>query len=38
MLFLWYQENGEAGPRALGNRSILMDPRIVNGKTKKLIE
>jgi len=27
-----YQENGEAGPRALGNRSILMDPRIKNGK------
>jgi carbamoyltransferase len=24
----WYQENGEIGPRALGNRSILMDPRI----------
>jgi len=31
---LWYQEHGEAGPRALGNRSILMDPRIVNGKQK----
>lgn len=29
---LWYQENGEVGPRALGNRSILMDPRIPNGK------
>jgi carbamoyltransferase len=28
----WYQENGEVGPRALGNRSILMDPRIKNGK------
>jgi carbamoyltransferase len=22
----WYQGNGEIGPRALGNRSILMDP------------
>jgi carbamoyltransferase len=30
----WYQGNGEIGPRALGNRSILMDPRIVNGKEK----
>jgi carbamoyltransferase len=29
----WYQGNGEAGPRALGNRSILMDPRIANGRT-----
>ena len=28
----WYQGNGEVGPRALGNRSILMDPRIKNGK------
>lgn len=28
----WYQGNGELGPRALGNRSILMDPRILNGK------
>jgi carbamoyltransferase len=28
----WYQGNGELGPRALGNRSILMDPRIKNGK------
>jgi carbamoyltransferase len=28
----WYQGNGEIGPRALGNRSILMDPRISNGK------
>ena len=28
----WYQGNGEVGPRALGNRSILMDPRIRNGK------
>lgn len=31
---LWYQENGEVGPRALGNRSILMDPRISYGKEK----
>ena len=30
----WYQGNGEAGPRALGNRSILMDPRVEQGKTK----
>ena len=30
----WYQGNGEIGARALGNRSILMDPRIVNGKDK----
>ena len=30
----WYQGNGEIGPRALGNRSILMDPRIINGKDK----
>lgn len=28
----WYQEHGEVGPRALGNRSILMDPRIKDGK------
>lgn len=28
----WYQGNGELGPRALGNRSILMDPRVKNGK------
>ena len=28
----WYQGNGEIGPRALGNRSVLMDPRISNGK------
>lgn len=28
----WYSGNGEIGPRALGNRSILMDPRITNGK------
>lgn len=30
----WYQGNGEIGPRALGNRSILMDPRIIDGKDK----
>jgi len=28
----WYQGNGEIGPRALGNRSILMNPSIKNGK------
>lgn len=28
----WYQGNGEVGPRALGNRSILMDPRIPDAK------
>lgn len=28
----WYQGNGELGPRALGNRSILMNPSIPNGK------
>lgn len=28
----WYQGHGEIGPRALGNRSILMDPRIKGGK------
>ena len=27
-----YQGGSEAGPRALGNRSILFDPRVVNGK------
>lgn len=30
----WFQGNGEIGPRALGNRSILFDPRILNGKEK----
>lgn len=30
----WYQGNGEIGPRALGNRSILMDPSLVGGKDK----
>lgn len=28
----WYQGHGEVGSRALGNRSILMDPSIHNGK------
>jgi carbamoyltransferase len=28
----WYQGNGEVGPRALGHRSILMNPSIPNGK------
>ena len=28
----WYQGNGEIGPRALGNRSILMSPEVTNGK------
>ncbi len=28
----WYQGHGEVGPRALGNRSILMDPRLPHGK------
>lgn len=27
-----YQGRSEAGPRALGNRSILFDPRVPNGK------
>lgn len=27
-----YQGRSEAGPRALGNRSILFDPRVKNGK------
>ena len=30
----WYQGHSEIGPRALGNRSILMDPRLTNGKDK----
>lgn len=30
----WYQNNGEIGPRALGNRSIFMDPRILQGKIR----
>ena len=28
----WYQGQGELGPRALGNRSILMNPSIKDGK------
>jgi len=31
-IVLWYQENGELGPRALGNRSILASPLISNVK------
>jgi carbamoyltransferase len=30
----WYQGHGEIGPRALGNRSILMDPRLADGKQR----
>ena len=30
----WYQGNGEIGPRALGNRSILIDPRVPDAKNK----
>lgn len=30
----WYQGRGEIGPRALGHRSILMDPRIPDGKAR----
>ena len=30
----WYQGHGEIGPRALGNRSILMNPLIPDGKEK----
>jgi carbamoyltransferase len=28
----WYQGHGEIGPRALGNRSLLFNPEIKNGK------
>jgi len=28
----WYQNNGEIGPRALGNRSLLFNPLIEDGK------
>ena len=37
----WFQGNMEFGPRALGNRSIIADPRnpnmkeIINSKNKK---
>jgi len=38
-IVLWYQGHGEIGPRALGNRSILMNPlgdkNILNEKVKK---
>tara|TARA_A200000159_G_scaffold2987_1_gene3078 strand:+ start:1387 stop:2859 length:1473 start_codon:yes stop_codon:yes gene_type:complete len=30
----WYQGHGEVGPRALGNRSILMSPTVASGKNK----
>tara|TARA_B100001057_G_C22851557_1_gene951158 strand:+ start:932 stop:2557 length:1626 start_codon:yes stop_codon:yes gene_type:complete len=30
----WYQGHGEIGPRALGNRSVLMNPTISDGKNK----
>jgi carbamoyltransferase len=28
----WYQDYGEIGPRALGNRSLLFNPLVKNGK------
>jgi carbamoyltransferase len=31
-IIAWYQGHGEIGQRALGNRSILMNPKIKNGK------
>lgn len=31
-ILAWYQGNGEIGPRALGNRSILFNPLVENGK------
>ncbi len=31
-IIAWYQDKMEFGPRALGNRSILMDPTIKNAK------
>ena len=40
-IIAWYQGHGELGPRALGNRSILMNPlvkdarKILNDKVKK---
>jgi len=40
-ILMWYQGKGEAGPRALGNRSILANPNVkyakemVNEKVKK---
>jgi len=30
----WFQNELEMGPRALGNRSILADPRYIDNKTK----
>jgi carbamoyltransferase len=33
-IIAWYQGNGEIGPRALGNRSILADPRIDGMKSR----
>ena len=30
----WYQGHGEIGPRALGHRSILMDARLVDGRSR----
>ncbi len=30
----WYQGHGEIGPRALGNRSILLDPRLADGRER----
>ena len=30
----WYQGKLEAGPRALGNRSIIADPRMTDGKDR----
>lgn len=30
----WYQGQGEIGPRALGHRSILMDPRLAEGRSR----
>ena len=30
----WYQEHGEIGPRALGNRSLLVSPLNINNKIK----
>ena len=31
-IIAWYQEHGELGPRALGNRSILMNPLVKNAR------
>ena len=33
-IVLWYQGNGELGPRALGNRSILANPLVADIKNK----